>query len=267
MLGSLRSDDAPTTPHVQHIKDKTPDWLLQAGPAVHATLRKASGRAPQWLTNARISSPGQLEELQRLYAEHRSNEQKVRPTLDRLATLQDFARPLLTAAIKDRFGLDVDVSNTWLFHASRAKVDQAFGSASKDPITQANIALRAACQTLLNAALQNFEAWETAPGAMDSDTGIKAEVFSSFDILGNSIQGKSLPVSPAGFATLCRELDLGGKYQEHLKSVFSAPSTPDETSDAAASRLRTNFMQLESSSIRLQLQIAAFQELVSAPLQ
>ncbi|WP_024644349.1 NEL-type E3 ubiquitin ligase domain-containing protein [Pseudomonas syringae] len=267
MLDSLLSDHAPTPPHVQHIKDKIPDWLLQAAPPVHATLRKASGRAPQWLTNARTSSPEQLEELQRLYAEHRSNEQKVRPTLDGLSTLQDFAQPLLTAAIQEHFGLDLDVANTWLFHASRAKIDQSFITASKDPIVQANIALKAANQTLLNAALQNFEVWETVPGAMDSDAGINAEVLSSFTIMGNAIEGNSLPVSPTGFATLCRELDLGGKYQEHIKSVFSASSTPEETSDAAALRLRNNFMQLESSSIKLQLQIAALQGLVSAPLK
>ncbi|KPC26452.1 Leucine-rich repeat domain-containing protein [Pseudomonas syringae pv. cilantro] len=267
MLDSLQSDSAPTNSHVHTIKNKTPDWLLQAGPTVHATLRKSSRHAPRWLKDARTSSPAQLDELQRLYAEHRRNEQTVGPTLDRLSTLEDFAKPLLTAAIKERFGLDIDVANTWLFHASRATVDSSFVTASRDPITQANAALKAANQTLLAAALQNFEAWETAPGAMDSDAGTKAEVFSSFEVIGNYIGGKSVPISPMAFAALCRELDLGGKYQAHLKSVFSAPSTPEETSAAAASRLRNDFMQLESSAIRLQLQIAALQGLVSEPLQ
>ncbi|SDW05485.1 C-terminal novel E3 ligase, LRR-interacting [Pseudomonas syringae] len=267
MLDSLQSDSAPTNSHVHTIKNKTPDWLIQAGPAVHATLRKFSGDAPQWLKDARTSSPAQLNELQRLYAEHRRNEQTVGPTLDRLSTLEDFAKPLLTAAIKERFGLDIDVDNTWLFHASRAKVDPSFATASRDPITQANTALKAANQTLLAAALQNFEAWETAPGAMDSDAGTKAEVFSSFEVIGNYIGGKSVPISPSAFAALCRELDLGGKYQTHLESVFSTPSTPEETSGAAASRLRNDFMQLESSAIRLQLQISALQGLVSEPLQ
>ncbi|WP_162873777.1 DUF6543 domain-containing protein, partial [Pseudomonas viridiflava] len=102
--------------------------------ATHAALRKASAVAPQWLANARESSPEQVAALQRLYAEHRENEQKVRPTLDRLSTLEDFARPLLTAAINERFGVDVDVDKTWLFHAGRATVDQSFISASKDPL-------------------------------------------------------------------------------------------------------------------------------------
>ncbi|KPB70982.1 NEL-type E3 ubiquitin ligase domain-containing protein [Pseudomonas cannabina] len=267
MLDSLQSDSAPTNAHVHHIKNKTPDWLLQAGPAVHASLRKFSGHAPQWLKDARTSSPAQLDELQRLYAEHRRNEQAVGPTLDRLSTLEDFAKPLLTAAIKERFKLDIDVGNTWLFHASRATVASSFETASRDPIAQANTALKAANQTLLAAALQNFEAWETASGAMDSDAGIKAEVFSSFEVIGNYIGGKSVPIVPTAFAALCRELDLGGRYQAHLKSVFSTPSTPEETSGAAASRLRNDFMQLESSSIRLQLHIAALQGLVSEPLQ
>lgn len=267
MLDLSPSGKAPALPHLQLIKDKSPAWLLQAEPATHAALRKASRRPVQWLASARTSSPAQVAELQRLYAEHRDHEQQVRPTLDRLSTLEDFARPLLTVAIKDRFGLEVDVADTWLFHASRARVDPSFNTASKDPVTQANIALRAATQSLLKAALQNFEAWETAPGAMDSSTGIKAQVFSSFEILGQQITGKSLPILPTDFAALCRELDLGGRYQAHIQSVFSTPLTPEENADAAASRLSQSFIQLESSSIRLQLQIASLQQQVSPELQ
>ncbi|EPM43458.1 NEL-type E3 ubiquitin ligase domain-containing protein [Pseudomonas syringae] len=262
MLDSSLAGSAPANSHVQLIKDHSPDWLLQAEPATHAVLRKASAAAPQWLASARDSSPDQVAALQRLYAEHRDNEQKVRPTLDRLSTLEDFARPLLTAAIKERFGLDVDVDQTWLFHAGRAKVDQSFISASKDPMTQANIALRAATQSLLKAALQNFEAWETASGAMDSDSGIKAAVFCAYEIIGMQMTGKSVAIPPTGFAALCRELDLGGKYQTHLESAFSTPATPGKTAD----RIRDNFIQLESSSIRLQLQIATLKGLISQPL-
>ncbi|RMR12631.1 NEL-type E3 ubiquitin ligase domain-containing protein [Pseudomonas syringae group genomosp. 3] len=262
MLDPSLVSNAPANPHVQLIEDHSPDWLLEAEPATHAALRKASAVAPQWLASARESSPEQVAALQRLYAEHRDNEQKVRPTLDRLSTLEDFARPLLTAAIKERFGLDVDVDQTWLFHAGRAKVDQSFISASKDPMTQANIALRAATQSLLKAALQNFEAWETASGAMDSDFGIKAAVLSAYKIIGTQMTGKSVPISPTGFAALCRELDLGDKYQTHLESAFSTSATPGETAD----RIRDNFIQLESSSIRLQLQIATLKGLISQPL-
>ncbi|MCF5353677.1 hypothetical protein GIW06_20890, partial [Pseudomonas syringae] len=267
MLDLSPSGKAPELPHLQLIKDKSPEWLLQATPATHATLRKASRRPLQWLAGARKSSPDQLAELQRLYAGHREYEQQVRPTLDGLSTLEDFARPLLTAAIKDRFGLEVDVANTWLFHASRARVDQSFNTASRDPVTQANTALRASTQSLLKAALQNFEAWETTPGAMDASTGIKAQVFSSFEIIGQQITGTSLPISPTGFAALCRELDLGGQYQAHIQAVFSTPSSPDETADAAASRLRQSFMQLEASSIRLQLQMASLQQQIGPDLQ
>ncbi|OUM06230.1 hypothetical protein BW686_16190 [Pseudomonas syringae] len=267
MLDSSMAAPAPPIPHLQHIKSKAPDWLLEAEPATHATLRMSSARSVQWLNSARTSSPKQVAELQRLYAEHRRNEHKVRPVLEGISTLEDFAKPLLTAAIKERFGLEVDVAGSWLFHARRAKVDQSFLSASKDPLTQAHLALKAAKQTLLKAALQNFEAWETAPGAMDADTGTKAEVFSSCEIMGNYITGTALPISATGFASLCRELDLGGQYQAHLTSVFSAPSTPGETPEQAATRIRQDFMQLESSSIRLHVQIAALQGLISPPMQ
>ncbi|KPX44179.1 Leucine-rich repeat-containing protein [Pseudomonas syringae pv. helianthi] len=267
MLDQTPAGNASATPHVQLIKDKSPAWLLDAEPATHKALRRAATHPLQWLERARKSSPDEVDKLQRLYTRQRQNEQQVCPTLDRLSTLEDFAKPLLTAAIKDRFGLDVDVTATWLFHARRARIDQSFLSASRDPVIQANKALKAANQSLLKAALQNFEAWETALGAMDSESGLKAQVFSSFEIIGQQINGKSLPISPSGFAAMCRDLDLGGQYQRHLESVFRTPSLPEETADAAASRLRRDFMQLQSSSIRLQLQIASLQERVSPPLQ
>ncbi|MFH7428882.1 hypothetical protein, partial [Pseudomonas syringae group genomosp. 7] len=78
----------------------------------------------------------------------RQNEQQFCTTLDRLSTLEDYAKPLMTAAIKDRFGLDVDVTPTWQFHALRARIDQSFLSASRHPVIQANKAQKSANQIL-----------------------------------------------------------------------------------------------------------------------
>ncbi|MCF5227581.1 hypothetical protein GIW32_29795, partial [Pseudomonas syringae] len=59
MLDPSLAGIAPANPHVQLIEDHSPDWLLEAEPATHAALRKASAVAPQWLANARESSPEQ----------------------------------------------------------------------------------------------------------------------------------------------------------------------------------------------------------------
>ncbi|MBA1229379.1 hypothetical protein G7013_06920 [Pseudomonas viridiflava] len=256
----------PAGPHTQLINDKAPQWLIQASPECRAAIRAASTRSVPWLPKARTSSPEQVNELQRLYDEHRQKEQTVLSLLDRLPALETFARPLLTAAIKARFGLEVDVTHTWLLHARRATVDPSFQSASKDPMTQANVALRAATQPLLTTALQNFEAWETAPGAMDAESGMQAQVFASYEILGNAITGQPLPISPTGFAALCRELDLGGQYQTHLESLFNPPPLAGKTAQEAAQQIQADFMALEASSMKLQLLIALMKELISPPM-
>ena len=95
----------PAGPHTQLINDKAPQWLIQASPECRAAIRAASTRSVPWLPKARTSSPEQVNELQRLYDEHRQKEQTVLSLLDRLPALETFARPLLTAAIKARFGL------------------------------------------------------------------------------------------------------------------------------------------------------------------
>nr|WP_256730466.1 DUF6543 domain-containing protein [Pseudomonas sp. ANT_H12B] len=67
--------------------------------------------------------------------------------------------------------------------------------------------------TLLDAALHNFEEAETTEDAWRNSSGIYR----------NDEQG-SLTRDPVltlpGFASLCRNLDIGGQYQQHLKSIL-----------------------------------------------
>lgn len=192
--------DTPTatTPPAVHqplIATHVPAWLRQAPAGTHAALRRARQTATDrsWLA-AQAGMPGVAAQLHRQYNEHRQLQQRVAPHLAQLGTLQDFAERRLKAALKARFGLDLDVRNTWLLHASHALTDPTFMGASKDPLIEANKALRGAIRPLLDAALQNFQAADTQPGAMDHDTQLKAAVFSQFEILGPGLRGTPWPL-------------------------------------------------------------------------
>ncbi|MGV8919876.1 MAG: NEL-type E3 ubiquitin ligase domain-containing protein [Pseudomonas sp.] len=255
-----------TSHHLNTIKAKLPDWLIKAPSTTHAALRGASLAPLPWLENARTSMPQVVTALQQTYAANHVYEQRIAPTLAGLSTVEAFAAPLLTAAIKEEFGLDVDVRNTYLFHARRAQVDQSFASVSKDPMVSAQNALKASIQTLLHAALQNFEAWETEPGGMDLDPRRKAAIYYSYPLQVLSIGGHKANIVPEQFAALCRTLDLGGRYQAHLKAQFHPPSEPGDSPTAAAANLRGDFKHFEQSAFRLQLHIAYMKKAINPPL-
>lgn len=214
-------------PHLTVIQQRTPQWLRQAPAATLAGLKRASRQSERLagLQQARLRDPVTFGKLQAQYAAHRELQERVSALHGVLGTLRGFALPRLTEALKQRFGLDLDVRQTWLLHASHARIDSTFNGAAKDPIIEANRALRSALRPLLDAALQNFRAEEAEPGALDQGTQLKAAVFSEYQILGHTVSGTPVDLAAHQFAALARELDLGGQYQKHIEGLFDADAT------------------------------------------
>ncbi|MEF9673668.1 hypothetical protein QNM99_21560 [Pseudomonas sp. PCH446] len=65
-------------------------------------------------------------------------------------------------------------------------------------------------QSLLQAALQNFESSETGHFGFDRGSAI----------LRKTTGVLKTPITPADFAALCRQLDLGGQYKQHVESFL-----------------------------------------------
>ncbi|GAB7532213.1 hypothetical protein PS3A_46280 [Pseudomonas sp. 3A(2025)] len=240
--------------HYDLIKQRSPEWLSLAPAATHTTLRNASRQSLPWLEQARSRMPHIVVQLQKAYAEHRQHALRVLPIMEKLGTPESFCEPLLTAAITAKYNLPVDVRQAYFLHASHAQVDQSFQSVSKDPIVQANRALRQATRPLLSAAMQNFQNGDTATGAMDRSPALKATVFANHQILGPHITGTPLAIPAHEFATLSRHLDLGGRYQTHIDSLFSPP---DDADDPAM-----HFKAFESSALEMQVHIALLKGLI-----
>ncbi|MFJ2549431.1 NEL-type E3 ubiquitin ligase domain-containing protein [Pseudomonas sp. NPDC087612] len=226
-------------------------------------------RTLPWLADARHTDAQTLEQLQRVYIRHRRYEQRVHEILAALPAIETYAEPLLKAKLQERFGLDVDVRNSYLFHARRVVIDGSFLTLSQDPAVKAGAAIKAATQSLLACALQNFEAWEAVPGAMTVDRGrtsIASRIYYSDPALnrpGRYPDESSLNIVPEQFAALCRELDLGGTYQQLIQRVLNPVSAAGDAADAASANVRADFKQLEQSTFLLHTHIARLRKTIS----
>lgn len=239
---------------VESIARNVPDWLLNAPKATRQALRSAGRNVAPWIDTALRDKPEVSAQVREAYAQHLRFEAQVNALLARLPSIEAFAEPLLKAGIRRQFGLDLDVRGTYLFHAGRVRVDDSFIAASRDPVVASYNAVRTATQSLLHAALQNFEAWETeASGMLDPPRESMIYVALS---ASETLQGSAVDIAPEQFAALCRTLDLGGQYQALIESVL-ADSSMDIAAQAPSGETPDRLLEnVERSAFLLQLHLA-----------
>jgi len=181
-------------PHYDYVKNKLPAWLLKATLRRHRELRDAGLARPNRHETATQDHQAAFKRSSR---QSYSSQNAVDQMLVNLKDVKAFSRRLLTAAIVQKFNVSVDVDNTLLSYAV----------SSPEPFAD-DIRLTS---SLLDAALHNFtEADET-------DT--YAATRSSNSVLILSPQGR-LPFTVEQFAAVCRQLDLGAKFQAHINSAL-----------------------------------------------
>ncbi|WP_332767408.1 NEL-type E3 ubiquitin ligase domain-containing protein [Pseudomonas koreensis] len=108
-----------------------------------------------------------------------------------------------------------------------------------------------ATPTLLQAAMQNFtesEATDTFPEG-------------SFIRISSAAQGVS-GLTPVAFAKLCRELDLGKRYQEHFQKVFGLRDSDGTV--IATSAMTRDIAKLKKQLLQLDMQQAALKGHITA---
>lgn len=189
----------PNGPHYTLIKRSLPDWLRNTSwPRAQALSRTSLIRLPEFIGSAPQAA------LKRANARAWTTQNSIDQRLKDLQDLHAFAHPLLTQAIKERHGLDLDVTATHLFL-----------------VKERGIILKATSShttSLLGAALHNFGRSESYT---DSSSYIsKPDARGHFTILPLKSR-----MSIEQFAQLCRELDLGGRYQTHLRQ-YLLPTAP-----------------------------------------
>jgi hypothetical protein len=193
--------------HYQLIKNKTPDWLANADLKSIYPLNDLVLRRPEWHVNASLQQQATLKALNGLaWAAHNKVDQKLRHVQDVYA----FAEPLLKRAIQDQYGLDLDVKDTYL-HIYTPKQLPWYALNLSNGVTSRDV-------SLLDAALHNFARHETFERYSCYIT--RPDYRGHFNIL--RLEGV---MSLEQFKQLCRDLDLGARYQRHLNESL-LPSEP-----------------------------------------
>jgi hypothetical protein len=150
-------------------------------------------------------SSATLAALDKIARDLHAAQAKVDADLGRLQPLNSFCAALLTRTLKARWPVEFDVEKDYLElpgdYCGCEPVTPPGGGSSVTPLATA---------TLLDAAMQNFTKREAQDGFFPADSVVR--------IAGQPTGVAGL--TPTAFAVLCRELDLGKKYQEHFQQVF-----------------------------------------------
>ncbi|MDD1015610.1 dermonecrotic toxin domain-containing protein [Pseudomonas rubra] len=222
--------EAALRPRLQHLKASDLQGLLYSQRAIYLD---ADGAPLAWFSN---SSETLRQALLKALNQQQSTRRRLAWRLAGLHNITDFAEPLLTQALREQYGVQVDVKlaclHRWAsdFEGPR----QGIGGRRVEKGPERRV-------SLLEAALQNFEENEDFH-------------FSFISRSGNPLD--KLALRPADFARLSRQLDLGQAYQNHLQQVFDTPST--------ARQLSRDMTQAISSDFQVTLQRARMTGDISA---
>lgn len=242
------------TVHYDFLKERIPAWFTQASIQRQQELGNHSLQLPEWYAKA---TPAARAALAASHNQYRETLNTVETRLGAIQDITEFAEPLLKAAIKQQFKLELDVKQVYFA--------RKFGPAGRDDFSRfmdvehsfgAGLNQRYRGLSLLEAALANFELSEEQPLACRDCQIITAwssyddEVIPSFGVLAEH----AVAIEAHDFARLCRQLDLGALYQAHIKDVLQ----PDDASQ------RRVLEQHARGQLALSVQIADLQRGISA---
>ncbi|AZF54597.1 hypothetical protein C4J85_4139 [Pseudomonas sp. R4-34-07] len=234
----MRQRPIPVAPDIHHaiLTQAIPHWLGDAAPARRSALGEHAPSIPDWYKHA---CDAQHAELKRLNGEAWTRQNQVDKALAELKSPETFGAELLQAALKRQYALDLDVRSTWL---------QLYV-----PLTLAGVRVRAGASrtwsvSLLKAALHNFEPAEAEPDAYEHNSGFSTRPNAAGHF--QSLPAIAARISVAQFATLCRELDIGGRYQRYLEDYLGLGNP------VAEAVLQARVEQSQASALKLSLYMA-----------
>lgn len=195
----------PVTVHDGFIKQSLPDWALKTPVHKRQLLKKLTPHPPHYSTTL---TEHQRTALNRLHIAHWRAHSDVEDELEALLDVYSFAQPLLQQALHEHYNIDptLNLRETFVHLYIPLKL----------PLLNINTGGYKTWQvSLLDAALHNFEAFESELDAHASESGFTTKPTPSgqYTLLGTL--SAQLPI--AGFIKLCRHVDIGGQYQRHLE--------------------------------------------------
>lgn len=191
----------------------------------HANTEFLRSQIPRWY----VYAPVELRlALQASFERSLVSRQVLQPIQSRLKSVEAFCKPLLEEALYKAFKVRLDSK---AYQLRSVTFDHSYFFTSS----------KAYRQTLLQAALHNFDAAHGKPGGFPQEATIsptdrtreRTSFFGVVTAFGVNHQGP-VDIKPEAFAGLCHTLDLGLRYEEHLNSVFKPSSAAQARHVAAA---------------------------------
>lgn len=226
----------PATPsiHRKQLVKATPQWLIDTTASRRDALKNADSlpTAAYWR-----ATPEQRRRLHDCCVASLRAQTALDKTMSALQDIDTFATPLLDHAMREQFDAGLFPS-IWIRLRKTAK----YTFFNLDIGTYTFLQLE-----LLQAALHNFEADECEKGYFSPS--------SDFRVYEKVAPGTfSLAIFERmrlrEFLSLCRELDLGGKYQTYIKAFFHPADATRETT------LRQQFIASQKAAMRVAAEIA-----------
>jgi len=231
-----------SNPHQALLETQLPRWARQATPTHWAALKQTQDAPWQQQDGFANAAPDLRAAVYASQARLIRAQAALARSLKGLKQISEFAEPLLQGRLAEQ-GFDTPLRSTQLLRVER---------------TWHWVGLRHLYShrrdNLLQAALQNFADDETftpeSAIALSGDIHATAVEVQGTATLGMQVpaahfplkseryQVRRLPLTPQAFATLCRELDLGGAYQAHLQQHLAHPETRALAVRAQQARLR-----------------------------
>lgn len=256
------SDQNEQNVHLHTIRDNTPDWYTDALAEHKTQLALQPLNIPDWYRHA--PDPAR-DALKAVHVRSRHSLNQLDRLLIGLNSAADFAEPLLVEAIKKTFGLQLDVRQ--VFYAR--KIEQKECERLPDEVSRSSEPSLASAfysykgVSLLEAALCNFSEDETrVPVCQD------CHLITRYNFHGRSLRKwpeagnvRSLPVGIKAheFARMCRTLDLGAQYYEHVRATLNARITSTNP-EAAAGKLYSAMITAHRNQLELAAQIAVMKQ-------
>ncbi|MHC8322598.1 dermonecrotic toxin domain-containing protein [Pseudomonas sp. GB2N2] len=191
--------------HEQRVTQVIPAAIKNASPATLESMLKLTAKRPAWYLKTTATDRQQLKAML-------DERWRLQGELDELlgglqSDIHAFAKPLLTTSLQANFntGEDPETLSLHLYVPDNLILGIDTGVS------------RIRQNSLLAAALHNFEQAETQEGAFRSGSGVYR----------NSPQGtphRINAITPPRFASLCRRLDIGRQYQTHIKARLEPPA-------------------------------------------
>ncbi|MGF6589984.1 dermonecrotic toxin domain-containing protein [Pseudomonas sp. 2835] len=210
-------------PRLEHFNRDNLQALLHSQRAIH-TDRQAQPHA--WFND---SEPEQRTALLKAAKAQEDARWRLAGSLSALQSITEYATPLLTRALLEQHGLQLDVTRAQLHRWASETIGGR--QVIKGPERRAS---------LLEAALQNFEAFED---------------FHFSHLTRDGQATDTLALTAKDFAALCRDLDLGLGYQQHLEQVFDQSGNAQQLREQMSEATRTD-VQLLVQRARIKSEIS-----------